>query len=130
MIYRCVETNNMSVKRAADDKKLPQTFVSWGCRHSSVDSSALAILPPRVRVPSTQSMLVSIIVKFVLYLSCEQRTKINKNRPGSAHLKNYFVFNGGSLGLVAVGGDSCYEIRWFECQHRIPDGHFSHCRQC
>ena len=30
--------------------------------------SAATILPPRVRVPSTPSMLLSFIVKFVLYL--------------------------------------------------------------
>ena len=31
----------------------------FGCRHSSVDSSASTILLPRVRVPSTPSMLLS-----------------------------------------------------------------------
>ena len=45
------------------------------------------ILPPLVRVPSTPSMLLSFIVKFVLYLSCE-KAKINKKRPGLAHFKN------------------------------------------
>ena len=45
------------------------------CRHSSVDSSAPTILPPQVRVPSTPSMLFSLIV-FVLSLSCEK----NKNK--------------------------------------------------
>ena len=50
-----------------------------GCRHSSVDSSAPSIMPPRVRLPSTPSMLLSFIVKFVLYLSllCEK----NENKP-------------------------------------------------
>ena len=41
-------------------------------RHCSVDSSAPTILPPWVTVPSTPSMLLSYIVKFVLYLSCEK----------------------------------------------------------
>ena len=60
------------------------------CCHSSVDSSAPTILPPRVRVPSTPSMLLSFIVKFVLYLSCE-KNEINKKRPGLAHffIKKY-----------------------------------------
>ena len=58
-----------------------------GCRHSSVDSSALSILPPQVRLPSTPSTLLSFIVKFVLFLSlqCEKRTKVTKKRPGLAH---------------------------------------------
>ena len=50
----------------------------WGCRHSSVDSSASSILPPQVRVPSSPPMLLPIKVKFVICLSlhCEQ----NKNK--------------------------------------------------
>ena len=36
-----------------------------GCRHSSVDLSAPSILPPRVRVPSTQSNLLSIYIWIV-----------------------------------------------------------------
>ena len=59
-------------------------LTNLGCRHSSVNSSAPTILPPRVRVPSTPSMLLSFIVTFVLYLSCE-KNEINKKRPGLAH---------------------------------------------
>ena len=57
---------------------------------SSVDSSALSILPPQVQLPSTPSMPISFIVKFVhyLYLQCEKRTKINKKRPSFAHIKD------------------------------------------
>ena len=33
---------------------------------------------------------------------------------------------GMSPGLVVMGGDSCSEGRWFESQHRILDGHYSH----
>ena len=33
---------------------------------------------------------------------------------------------GGSLGLVVMGGDSCSEGRWFESQHHILDEKFSH----
>ena len=63
-------------------------FIWWnilGCNHSSVDSSAPTILPPSVWVPSTPSMLLSFMVKFVLYLSCE-KNEINKKRPGLARL--------------------------------------------
>ena len=58
-----------------------------GFRHSSVDSSVPSILLPRVWLPSTPSMLLSFIVKFVHILSmwCEKRTKINKKRPSLAH---------------------------------------------
>ena len=45
-----------------------------GGRHSSVDSSTPTILPPRVRVPSTPSMLLSIYVD----LCHVEKTKINK----------------------------------------------------
>ena len=56
------------------------------------DSSAPSILPPWVWLPSTPSTLLSLNVKFVLYLSlrCEKITKINKKRPGLAHLKKDF----------------------------------------
>ena len=56
------------------------------------DSSAPSILPPWVWLPSTLSTLLSLNVKFVLYLSlrCEKITKINKKRPGLAHLKKDF----------------------------------------
>ena len=50
-----------------------------GCRHSSVDESVPTILPPRVRVPSTPSMLLSFGVKFVLYLSCEKNENKQKD---------------------------------------------------
>ena len=55
-----------------------------GCRHSSVDSSAPSILLLRVQLPSMPSMLFSIIVKFVIYLSmqCEKRTNLNKKEAG------------------------------------------------
>ena len=42
---------------------------SWGCHHSSVESSAPTILPPQVQVPRTPSRLLSIKV-FVIYSSC------------------------------------------------------------
>ena len=45
--------------------------------HSSVDSSVPSIMLPQVRLPSTPSMLLSFIVRFVLYLSlcCEKEQK-------------------------------------------------------
>ena len=42
-----------------------------------MDSSALTILLPRVRIPCTPSMLLSFIV-FVLYLSCEKNENKQK----------------------------------------------------
>ena len=51
------------------------------CCHSSVDLSAPTILLPRVRVPSTPSMLFSFIV-LVLHLSCGN----NKNKQKEAGL--------------------------------------------
>ena len=46
-----------------------------GCRHSSVDSSTPSILPPRVRVPSTPSMLLSINILFVSCRKDETKQK-------------------------------------------------------
>ena len=57
-----------------------------GCRHSSGDSSAPTILPPQVWVPSTPSMLLSFIVKFVLYLPCEK----NENKQKEARFSPFF----------------------------------------
>ena len=58
-----------------------------GCRHSSVDLSAPTILPPWVRFPSTLSMLLSFIVKFVLYLLCEN----NENKQKEAGFGPFFI---------------------------------------
>ena len=46
----------------------------YGCRRSSVDLSAPSILAPRVRIPNTPSMLLSI------YLWHVEKTKINWKR--------------------------------------------------
>ena len=62
-------------------KFVPQQVLGMGCRHSSVDSSAPTILPPRVRVPSTLSMPFSFKV-FVLSLSCEKNENKNKKEAG------------------------------------------------
>ena len=68
---------------------LPLKLVDLGVRHSSVDLSEPTILRPRVRVPSTPSMLSSFIVNFLLYLSCEK--KENKQKEVEfGHLKKYF----------------------------------------
>ena len=48
-----------------------------GYRHSSVEYSAPTIQPPRVRVPSTPSTLLSFGV-FLLYLSCEKNENKQK----------------------------------------------------
>ena len=80
------------------------------CR-SSVDSSAPSILPPRVWVSSTRSLLFSFIVKFLLYLSCEK----NENKHGIAHLKTnlFAIYNWGLVtGLVVMVEDSWSRGPW------------------
>ena len=61
-----------------------------GCRHSSVDLSAPTILPTRVRVPSTPSTLLSFIVKFMLYLSCEKNENKQNNEAKFGSFKKCF----------------------------------------
>ena len=94
-------TNLMTLEHLKDWPK--KHFM--GCRHSSVDSSAPTILPPWVRFPSTPTMLLSFIVKFVLYLSCENN-EINKKRPGLAH----FLEKGSRLNLWFHA--SFYFLKW------------------
>ena len=61
-------------------------FEFWlGCRHSSVDLSAPSILPPRVRVPNTTLMLLSINIWIVSRRKDENKQK----RPGLAHFRNF-----------------------------------------
>ena len=48
------------IQSAANIEKIRVKKMDRGCRHSSVDLSAPSILPPRVWVPSTPSMLFSI----------------------------------------------------------------------
>ena len=48
-----------------------------GCRHSSMDSSLLTILPPMVRIPTNPCMLLSFVVKLVIYLSCWKKRKFS-----------------------------------------------------
>ena len=63
-----------------------------GCRHSSVDSSAPSILLPRVQVPSTPSMLFSIYIIQIVYLSFELECKKNENKQKEAGI--YFSIFG------------------------------------
>ena len=44
----------------------------------------------------------------------------------TAEVKRPRYYNGGSPGLVVMGGDSCSKGHEFESQHHILDGHFSH----
>ena len=56
-----------------------------GCPHRLVDSSTPSILPPKVRVLSTQFMFLSCIVNLCYIWMCiVERNKINKKRPGLA----------------------------------------------
>ena len=62
-------------------------FQWMGCRHSSVESSAPTILPPRVRVPSMPSTLFHL---FVLYLSCEKNENKQKEAGFGPFLEKMF----------------------------------------
>ena len=83
------------IKKPKIAKKIRLKSIA-GCRHSSVDSSAPSILPPRIRVPSTSSMLFSIYIIQILCLSFELECEKNENRqkrPRLAHfLKKYYTF--------------------------------------
>ena len=57
-----------------------QRTIAWGYCRSSVDSSTPSIMPPWVRVPRKTSTLLTLIVKFVLCLSCEKNE--NKRKRG------------------------------------------------
>ena len=61
----------------------------WGCRSSSVDSSAPSILPPLVWVPSTPSTLFSIYIVQIVYLSFELECEKNKNKQKEAGIGPY-----------------------------------------
>ena len=54
-------------------------------RHSSVVLSVPTILRPRVRIPSSPSMLFFNLYRWNCIWN-EKRTKINKKRPGLAHI--------------------------------------------
>ena len=49
-----------------------------------MDLSAPSILPPRVRVPSTPSMLFSIYIVQIVYLSYELQCEMNENKEKEA----------------------------------------------
>ena len=104
-----------------------------------MDPSAPPILQLWVRSLSTSANF------FILYLKWdEKRTKINKNMQGFGPLKNRGqkmsvllstaevkrprYYNGGSPGLVVMGGDSCSKGHGFISRCRILYGHniFSH----
>ena len=62
-------------------------LINWnkGSRHSLVDLSAPSIQLPRVRVPSTPSMLFQIV-----YLSFELECDKNKNKQKDAGIGPFF----------------------------------------
>ena len=61
-----------------------------GCRHSSVDLSAPSILPPQVQVPSTPSMVFSIYIVQIVYLSFELECEKNENKQKVAGISPFF----------------------------------------
>ena len=70
-------------------KSFDENLSEHGSRHSLANLSMPTILPPRVRIPNTPSMLLSFIVKFVLYLSCER----NQNKQKEAGLGPFLIFS-------------------------------------
>ena len=64
-------------------------YTSEGCRHSSVDLSTSSILPPRILVPSTPSMLLSIYIWFV---SCRKDENKQKEAGIGPFKKDYTYF--------------------------------------
>ena len=62
---------------------LTLTLNIW-CRHSSVDFSVPSILSPQAQVPSTPSMLFSIYIVQILYLSVELECEKNENKQKEA----------------------------------------------
>ena len=79
----CKSLHSMNVYQGSTFFSILKKIVKLGCRHSSVDLYAPTILPPRVLVPSTQSMLI-FIYSIVPYLSCE-KSKNKQKRSGLAH---------------------------------------------
>ena len=75
----CTQPPLLAVNEFQEEESL------WGWHTSSVDLSAPTILPPKVLVPSTPSMLLSFIV-VVLYLSCEK----NENNQKEAVIGPFF----------------------------------------
>ena len=70
-----------------------------------MDSSMLTILPPKVQIPSTPSMLLSFRIKFVLCLSCEK----NENKQNVAGLGPFFLKKTGEL-LMGSGCGSAGSV--------------------
>ena len=71
----------------AKEKRLGTLVTSLGCsgcRHSSVDSSVLSLLPPRVRVTSAPSTLFSIYIVQIVYLSFGLEWEKNENKQKKA----------------------------------------------
>ena len=66
------------------------------CRHSSM---APSILPPRVRAPSTPTMLFSIYIFQIFYLSFELECERNKNKQKEAGIGLFLK----KLSLLALG---------------------------
>ena len=67
------------------------TIFSKGGRYSSVESSAPTILPPRVQIPSTPSILFQLIQLKLHIFHINWNVKKTKKRPILAHLKKHFI---------------------------------------
>ena len=76
-------------------------LLTRGCHHSPVDSSTPTIQPPRVRVPSTPSTLLSFIV-FVPYLSCEKNENQAKEAGFGPFKKTFLIRNGPAYSVFQI----------------------------
>ena len=89
-------TNMQSIGYSKIFKRSECLKQAMGCRHGSVDSSVPSILPPRVRVPSTPSMLLSIyILQFTIYILHLEKMKIKREVGiGPFFLKKHKILSG------------------------------------
>ena len=85
----------------------------------------------RLRLPSCRPGFESqahhqCFYQYIFVLCHVEKTKVNKMRPGLAHFFKKILCRaeGGSLGLVVMGVDSCSEGCGIESQHRMLAGYF------
>ena len=88
------------------------------CPHSSVGLSAPSILPPRVWIPSTPSMLL-----FELKLWHDEKTKINRKRGRNWPIFNKLGSNGAQKSKREVSKGAKNNLKYlflFTCSHLLP----------
>ena len=83
----CLKRPKINEKRPGSAHFFKKNNWSDECNNSSVDSSAPSILPPRVRVPSTPSMLSSI---YIWFMSC-RKFKNKEKEAGIGPFKKHLM---------------------------------------